>query len=171
MFGCMGSISNCIDVTLQDPFWFINGNDDNDNYAVKDVHGIYDWVGIFHTGDDTYMGTKEQEGYWRIIFQVNWDTESYRRQFFIKYEVTQLAMSAFPLLSPQDFGGQVLESSPPTLAPSQTVTPFVSDVSPGGLITLGFPEAMSTSEEEFADPTQTAIRKLNARLTLVNESG
>ena len=100
------------------------------------------------------------EGYWRVIIQVGWDTFSYKRQFFIKFDVivTQI-LAPFPMLAMSSFEGEVLESEPPQLAPSQAMTPFITDVTSDGLIALGFPEPLETTTEDLADTKKTAVKK------------
>jgi len=41
------------------------------------------------------------------------------------------------------------------------MTPFITDVTSDGLISLGFPELLETTTDDFADPDSTAIRKLS----------
>lgn len=52
-----------------------------------------------------------------------------------------------------------LQSQPPLLQPEDSMSPFVSDVTPNGQISLGFPEMLLTSPGMFADPASSAIRR------------
>lgn len=60
-----------------------------------------------------------------------------------------------------EFEGTTLESSPLTMTSDEAVQPFISGVSPDGIIELGFSEPMATTSEQLADPLQSAIRKLS----------
>lgn len=49
--------------------------------------------------------------------------------------------------------------------------PFVTDVTSDGLITLGFPESLSTTTDELADADATAIRKLSSEVSMIKNDG
>lgn len=79
---------------------------------------------------------------------------------YIRWENTiNSGAPPFPLLNVQDFNGSVLESEPELLEPDQSMTPYVTDVTSDGLISLGFPEPMTTSSETFSDPAKVALAK------------
>lgn len=92
-----------------------------------------------------------------------------RRRFAIKYDADGVLQSAFPM-STGDFAGPVLESAPLKLAPEQQVSPFVSGVTPKGLIKLGFSDSLITSSDKFADPLKAAVRKLS-EVVMESEDG
>lgn len=77
-----------------------------------------------------------------------------------------------PLLLQSEFEGPILETAPKQLEPSESITPYVTDVSSDGVVTLEFSEVLTTSEDQFADATPTLVkRELSREVVLQNESG
>lgn len=132
-----------------------------------------------NTGDLTVDTTKiqpEHEGWWRLSFEAQAYDFSYQLTIENKYvilEVRYIGLEAsvssnLPMLS-TNFGGVVLENKPEMMSSDNTVDVFVSDVTPGGQVSIGFSESVGNSGPGLDGMSQTAVRKLGVEVIIYEE--